>query len=151
MLPIVLLFTSCNVQRTALIGKYQDSSFHIESAKTVDEVWSEVIDLLAAKGISIRIIEEPSGLIVSKESSLTFSTEVDGHLINPNAFVVVNSLDKEKYLYITGEWNIRVKKAGEKTAVIATLMEIKCYNTAIPNIEIKSTGVFEKLIADAVR
>src|ERR1035437_7441808 len=113
-MPIVLFFASCNVQRPALIGKYQDSSYHMESNKSVDEVWSEVIDLLAAKGISIRIIEEPSGLIISNETSLTFSTEVDGHLINPNAFVVVNSVKKEKYLYITGEWDIRVKKAGDK-------------------------------------
>ncbi len=76
----------------------------ITTTKSVDEVWSKVIDLFAIKGLSIKIIDKLSGLLTSDPFSFlgknTIETET-GTLINTSAWVVstIPNLDK-----IIGAW-----------------------------------------------
>lgn len=87
-------------------GSYYGSEkpLMITTTKSVDEVWSKVIDLFAIKGLSIKIIDKLSGLLTSDPFSFlgknTIETET-GTLINTSAWVVstIPNLDK-----IIGAW-----------------------------------------------
>lgn len=107
---------------------YPKKPFMAYTDKSVDEVWSKVIDIFATKGITIKIIDKASGLIVTEDysflKSYTFET-VSGKPVNPNAMVVcsriLNGLGEpmipEK---ITGSWNVRVKPENGKTIINST-------------------------------
>ena len=154
-------------EMTPIQGNYGGNNT-FTTDKKVDEVWSSIIDLFSSKGVSIKVIDKQSGLIVSDNSSLlnnyTFEDK-EGKLENPNAWVVLerrgNGLggvfrpDK-----LTGDWNIRIKELNNKTVISVNLVNLNASlyvpptNYASGNIlpfNSKSTGVFEKLIFDNIK
>lgn len=173
MKKIILFFlialTSCSAPKSTLTGKYQDTPYQIETSKSLDETWSAIIDLFATKGLSIKIIDKSSGLITSNKTSFLFSYTYEnkqGQPEDPNAFVVVNKLkggfgNTLNPQVLTGEWNIRIKEVNSKTVINVNLVNIIAQYTAprtttytaehTYNLVAKSTGVFEKLIADQIK
>jgi hypothetical protein len=162
-----ILFFASSAPSHMLKGNYQNTPYQIETTKSFDEVWSNVIDMFATKGLSIKIIDKSSGLIISDKtsfiSSFTYENK-EGLLIKPNAFIVINMIKSLGVVFhptiITGEWNIRIKKNEEKTLINVNLVNINAMYTSPPtqsspartlNLEAKSTGVFEKIIADIIR
>lgn len=162
---LIALVSSCGAPKRILKGTYQDTPYQIETNKSFDDVWSNVIDMFATKGLSIKIIDKSSGIITSGTtsflSSYCYETK-EGKLFNPNAFVVVNMIknwagSSLQPQVVTGEWNIRVKKVEDKTIINVNLVNIIAQYKepsspfTVWNLEAKSTGVFEKTIADIVR
>lgn len=162
------MFIGCTPQLAPLKGNYMDKPYEITSDKSVDTVWSNVIDLFATKGLSIKVIDKSSGLIVSEKSSLasnyTFEDD-NGKLRDANAWVVLSKIsyaggqmspDK-----ITGEWNVRIKAAQNgKTTINVNLTNIEATRYIAPSqysatqnltFQGKSTGKFEELIAGLVK
>lgn len=162
LIGIYFLLVSCSPLKP-LRGSYYDSEkpFTITTTKSVDEVWSKVIDLFATKGLAIKIIDKSSGLITSEKYSFlgTNTTETEnGTLTNPSAWVVctVPKLDK-----LAGAWNVRVKSDGAgKTIININITNLEAqiifpksvygYEKTM-NYDVKSTGNFERLISDLVK
>lgn len=168
-LALTAIFSNgCTPQLAPLKGNYSDKPFEIISDKPVDIVWGNVIDLFATKGLSIKLIDKASGLIVSEKTSFasnyTFE-DIYGKLQNPNAWVVLakisyggSDMSPDK---ITGEWNIRIKTASDgKTLINVNLTNIEgskyiapSQYTAAQNLTFhgKSTGKFEEVISNLVK
>lgn len=155
---VATFLIGCATQVVPLVGNYSDVPYAINSTKPVDTVWSNIIDLFATKGLAIKIIDKSSGLITSEETRLTFTTEdYSGNLNDKSAFVVVTKMSQGGITYsaqtVTGEWNIRVKPNEGGTLINVNLVNIKGYyqNTPLSPFTGKSTGVFEKTIADIIK
>jgi hypothetical protein len=166
-----LLLTSCmTLQHLPLTGTYLDKPYEIVSDKKFEQVWVNVIDLFATKGLSIKLIDKSSGLIISEKTSFIndYSFEDNtGKLENPEASVVIEKITYSGYNQflkpekIIGEWNIRIKDNGSgKTIVNVNLTNIDAtsfiagsqYSPA-QNLTFngKSTGKFEELITTLIK
>ena len=130
--------SSC-FEATQIQGNYGGNNT-FTSDKKVDEVWGLIIDLFSSKGISIKVIDKQSGLIISERASF-----------------IRKRFDIAK---LTGDWNIRVKEFNGKTLVTVNLVNIDASFYSPPTtyssggdipLNAKSTGVFEKLILDIIK
>lgn len=174
----VIYFISCTPTKVIpLTGTYPTTPIVFYSDKSFDKVWDNIIDMFAQKGISIRTIDRTSGLIVSDKTKLSWTFEDfknEKHKrskaikFDPLAFVVVERIMNTWTSYpfipdaVTGDWNIRIKKDGDRTSInvnlnnIYAVYEMDYYretHLAIAPVEVKgkTTGVFEKTIYDIVK
>lgn len=153
---IVFLVFSCTVTNVPLKGTYEKPTF--ETSKSVDEVWTNIIDFFASNGISIKIIDKESGLIISEGNSFkdryTYE-KADGSLFDKSAYIVLNKIsyggEQQKPQIVTGEWNIRIKPLNGRTSVAINLVNIEA--SAEQNFVFtgKSTGEFEKFIFEQIK
>ncbi len=166
---IAVTLTSCFGGMIPLKGKYQDAPFQATSTNNKEVVWGKVIDMFAQKGLSIKIIDKSSGLIVSERSKLLWTYEdKNGQLENSDAHIVIEKpkkqgvgvINPQEPLAVTGEWNIRVKDSDNGgTLINVNLVNIKQTipgaNRYSGNQEVSvsgtSTGNFEKIIYDTVK
>lgn len=164
---LMILFFSCAVKIIPLKGNYPDKPYEIIVDKSKDKVWDNIIDLFAQKGLSIKIIDRSSGLIISERTALTWTYEdKNGKLENLSAWAVVPKIYDPGanrivgYYNVSGDWNIRIKDAQDgKTVLNVNLVNITSENpyksylsqatSPIPGA--KTTGVFEELIAIAIK
>lgn len=163
----VLLMTSCAPTKVMPFkGDYVDRPVAEETSKPFDEVWNNLIDVLAAEGFPIKLLDKENGLVVSERTSLrtnyTFEGK-DGKLERPDAFIVFPTISNsnENRLEpagVTAIANIRVRDLGNgRTRINPNLTSIQSeYN--LPQKDdnllwglVKSTGVFESFILDAVK
>lgn len=167
-LAAFILLSCAAPKPIALKGSYPTPVI-IETDKTFDQVWDKLIDLFAQKGLSIKVIDRSSGLIVSERATLPATTENNlGVLKDTSAFVVSPKIYHryaKKYYpvfgVLTGEWNVRIKKSGERTLINVNVVNIvgsEPYVTTIaesdrdrPCTECRSTGVFEKFLSGLIR
>ena len=167
----LILFSSCAAPKViALRGNYPQTPMVFYSDKSFDKVWDNIIDMFAQRGLSIRIIDRTSGLIISDKSKLTWSFENKAGVIEkPQAFVVLErimqSYEDQPYrpTIVTGEWNIRIKQMENKTSINVNLTSIQAtYGTAYyssvthsvmtpVDIAGKTTGVFENNIYEIIK
>ena len=169
-LTVVLSFilTGCAVNKIVpLKGTYMDKPFEIITDTPKDQVWDKIIDFFAQNGLSIKIIDRSSGLIISDKSSLNWTFEdAKGKLYKPLASVVIEKVvdaGTKKAIRpasVTGDWNIRIKQLSDnKTSINVNLVHIEAtgysvkFTTGVTQFSIKglSTGNFEKLIADKIK
>ncbi|RFS17356.1 hypothetical protein [Emticicia sp. C21] len=72
------LFSCTGPKSIPIKGAYLEKPFTVYSEKSVEDVWSKVIDIFATSGITIKIIDKSSGLIVTDDysflKSYTFET-----------------------------------------------------------------------------
>lgn len=165
-LVLICSMSSC-FEATQIQGNYSANNTFTSDRK-IDSVWSSIIDLFSSKGISIKVIDKQSGLIVSENTSFmhqyTFEGK-DGKLENENAWVVVERRGNGwgglvQPIKLTGDWNIRVKELNNKTLVTVNLTNIDAsfyigpttYSSGVYRpLNCKSTGVFEKFIFDNIK
>lgn len=148
-----------------LKGTYTNGNFEATTPTPKDKVWDNIVDFFSKKGLSIKIIDRSSGLIVSDETALTWSYEdKNGKLVHPDAWVAIKKIlvsgsnTPIKPNIITGEWNIRIKGApNNQTSIAVNLVNQRYINqfaitpTAFSQGGIQSTGVFEKMIYDQIK
>jgi hypothetical protein len=166
----VLLLASCTASKEIpLKGSYLEPPYQITTDKTTEEVWDQLIDLFAQKGLPIKLIDKSSGLIISERSLLTTTIEdKEGKLKDDKAFIVVpKRYNRQTGLYvpilslsdITGEWNVRVKKKGEQSLINVNIVNVH-YEYYDPSLKTrrdgilysyKSTGELEKLISNTIK
>lgn len=174
---IFFLF-SCAPKIVPVKGEYAKLPVTFKSEKSFDQVWDNLIDFFAQTGLSIKLIDKNSGLLVSDKSAITATWEDrKGKIKHPEAFVVVPTIidqtadelipitisyakksQLKKPVIVQGEWNVRIKKVGTASIINVNLVNLQYtklilgegYKT-FPLYEIKSTGNFEKKIADLIR
>lgn len=168
---VLVLFsiTSCSLKFYPLKGHYPDTPIVYTTDKTFDQVWDNLVDLFAQNGISIRIIDRSSGLITSSKTILSTTYEDSkGKPYHPDAFIVLKrsnyqgdqNLKKSKF-EVTGEWNVHLKKEGDKISlninianIEGVLVSYSLYKGEIRNpvpINAHTTGNFEKIIYQAIQ
>ena len=163
----ILLFQSCAPTLVGLKGDYDSRKKVYYSDKSTDEVWSKIIELFSRNGNGIKIIDKSSGLIVAEQTdfvkSVTYEDE-NGKMYHPERFIVstYQGLSGGEITpdVITGSWNVRLFEENGKTAFETNLTNIKAYKQDLPTkfspgtlytFTAKSTGVFEKQIADYIK
>ena len=164
---------SCAFKTIPIKGQYPEGPYLDTTTLGKEEVWDKIIDFYAQKGLSIKIIDRSSGLIISDRTVLTTTFENSkGQPIKPTAWIVlpktINPNDRKPFApgLITGEWNIRIKELPDKrTSINVNLVNINgteeivakvgsSYKTTkqiIPLASYKSTGNFEKMITEFIR
>lgn len=164
---IVTLSLSCSPKIIPLKGAYPETPIIQYSDNSVDKVWDKIIDFFAQKGLAIKIIDKSSGLIISDATELTWTFEdKNGNQNKTGRWVAIPKViapgaDRATIpTSVRGEWNVRIKAVGDKTAVNVNLVNIEekvltgsyaAGNTSYIRIDGKSTGVFEKLIFEKVK
>jgi hypothetical protein len=123
---------SCTTKIIPIKGEYPSTPIVYSSTQPFDSAWDKVIDLFAQKGLTIKLIDRSSGLIVSEKTVLITSMEDDkGKAISSLAEIVVpkykDGSTNGRYVPISGttsgpyaavmvprpifgEWNVRLKK-----------------------------------------
>lgn len=170
-LLIMISLFSCNYKIYPPKDAYSKPPFIYKSDKSFQEVWDNVIDFFAQKGIAISLIDKSSGLIISVQTDMIWSSEnrKTNKMKKPDAWVVLNNIydpAPNKYRYperVSGKWNVRVKPEGEKCTINVNLHDLIVYDysytrTGIP-VEVAvtqsynptTTGNFEKLIYDIIK
>ena len=159
---------SCTVHKVIPISEDHYDPKTIETSSSFDQTWDKLIDLFAQNGLSIKVIDRSSGLIVSERGLLPSTIELDpGKPKNPAAYAVSPKVtyatrDKPLYYELTGEWNVRLKKSETGTVISINMGNVEgkyvvyevhsravVYTKLCPSC--KSTGVFEDMIADVVK
>ncbi len=157
-LPAVLLALSivgCNPELILLKGSYVAAPTEINSSKPADSVWSNLKVLFDSHGLSIKKVDKETGLVKTRKGkfSSVYSFENDeGHLVEPQAWVVIHKTIVNKKLWyphdIWSLWSIRVTEAGKGTTVtISPTVTCKYYPNPFTSMETQgqSTGTFEEL------
>ena len=162
LLLALLLFAaslqSCTVKTIPLKGKYQEGSVKSKVDSPFEDAWESVIDLIAETGISVKLIDKSSGLIIADALSFQgmITTEDNkGKIVDPEASIVRERTNNEfdprlgqKDAIAT--WNLRVKKDSDATSIISVnLHSIRIEKTEVPLLG-KSTGNFEKWLIDGI-
>jgi hypothetical protein len=166
---LTTLIVSCTYKTVPLKGKYSDGNFEAYSDKSKDQVWENIIDFFSKKGLSIKIIDRSSGLIVSGESVLPWSYEdKNGKVEKKDAWVVIQKIidpGTRKPIMpfrVTGEWNIRIKEKDGKTLIAINLVNPSYASsgaygspsktpTMFEQGTLQSTGNFEKLVYEQIK
>jgi len=160
--------TATYTKLTPLKGRYVEEPPIAYSTKSFDEVWDNVVDVVAQLGFPIKLLDRTNGLLVCEETSLsnTYTLEdKEGKLINPNAFIVVprpgNVQGNSIFQFgITGVANVRIRAEKGRTKINVNLGNIdpESIGTWVKDEDeynfyhgIRSTGRFEDIIIDLVR
>lgn len=163
LLPFVFLVSCWTIKYTPLKGKYFGPPFTIITPTSKDQVWDKLIDLFAQKGLSIKIIDKSSGLIISEKTRMSWTNEKkNGELLNKDAFIAVPlktyNGETMRYTGITAEWNVRIKSQEDGKTVIninvVNIMEEGSELTKYQPVSVpmaRSTGVFENIIVEYIK
>jgi hypothetical protein len=181
----VVFLSACSPAKNivSLKGNYPVTPMIFSSEKSFSKVWDNLIDIFAQQGLSIKIIDRSSGLIISDRSPLLCTIESsDGKLSDGAAEIVVpyyisnakrvpvtnplpGAYATQKQLLeaaaiVTGEWNVRVKSDSTGGSIINVNITNVSYgyystvtksNSNLPLTTYKSTGKFEKMIANVIK
>lgn len=150
---------------------HPDINFKVTSNVGYDTLWGNIIDFFSEKGIPIKTMDKSSGLIISEKMSFLNSYTIEPKKEGPidsSAFIVVAFAKHTPPTELTGEWNIHIRKEGNKVIISVNLVNIKAqnytpggsgmiagspytYDSQTIILEAKSTGVFEKTIAATIQ
>lgn len=164
---IITVFASCFPRVRPVKETYVDPPFEATSSFTKEVVWDKIINLFAQKGLSLKIKDKSSGVIASKLSVLSTTIEDrSGKLRNKSAWVVVPAVynphtktwSSQYTGIVLGEWSVGIKESAKGTIITVSLLNLKrrftAYKMGEQEVEAsfaKSTGVFERLIAEVVK
>lgn len=150
-----VILGSCSPTKVYKVkGDYPETPIKIHSSKSFDEVWENLVDLFAQKGLAIRTIDKNSGLIVSEKSRLPVTVEDDkGKLKDSTAFIVVpkyrdaythklvpvsgqwynRSIDKMINYDAEGDWNVILKKTDTGCLINVNITNLSYTNRVSAN------------------
>lgn len=171
LLLFAIVLAGCAAPKpVALKGSYRSTPMIIETDRTFDQVWDKLIDLFAQKGLSIKVIDRSSGLIVSERAILTSTTEFNSGLLKDSTAFIVAPKEYNRYtkkydpVYrrISGEWNVRIKRVDDKTLINVNLVNITAQRFTIDDLQkpiyadgpcqdCKSTGFFEQTLSNLIK
>ncbi|KQS33195.1 hypothetical protein ASG33_03670 [Dyadobacter sp. Leaf189] len=139
-------------------GKYQQGSIKSKIEKPFEQVWESVIDLIAETGVSVKMIDRSSGLIIADVASfagLLSYEDTKGNLTNPAAYIAVERISSEfpssvaRY-QASAIWNMRVKAIGDNTTILSVNLHSIRIEKAVLPLNGQSTGNFEKMLIDEI-
>jgi hypothetical protein len=179
-LLMVFVFTSCTSKIIPIKGNYPQTPMVFQSENSFEKTWDKLVDVFAQKGLAIKIIDKSSGLIISTNSQMLATPEDSkGNPKDPEAFIVVPSVkisgeikpisgsnqgaytakSKIRFNPVYGEWNVRVKPNGTGSTINVNITNVtyelpvtsKYSDRTVILSDYRSTGVFEKILADLIR
>lgn len=154
----IALLQSCTPRVIELKSNYQAGPVKSKIEQPFEKVWEKVIDFIAETGVSVKMIDKASGLVIADAASFmgTISQEDEkGRIVNPKAWIVSERLSTDFPSHVTkydavAQWNMRVKQiSATETVISVNLHSIKIDRSILP-LTGKSTGNFEKYILDGV-
>jgi hypothetical protein len=157
---VAVTLQSCLESKVPIKGSYTNpNTFYFE--KTEDEVWKGLMAVICDKGLSIKSMDKFSGVIFGDKYDFGLNASAEhakDKLVNKEAFIVTEYVVYNGSTYIlpssiTADWNIRIFQYEGKTALKINVKNIVSkYPSGQSFIyyDAKSTGNFEKLIADSI-
>ena len=145
---ILVIYLCCSCSSTLwLTGEYPTKYHSIETNKSVDVIWGNVIDWFFETQTPIELIDKNSGIITSGKISLKGSStyEINNQPGNISKFVIlpegsINYTD----MRVTGRVMARIKNENGKTKISVFLGDLECVIGPSTYVEAKSLGTFEQ-------
>ncbi len=167
-IAVITLFLSCNPIMYPMPGKNYDEISNIRSAKSVESAWAIVYRVFAANGFAIKTSDKTTGEIVTDKYDFgnRFSFVRDGKPIDSTAWVALSYNKnrggfKETKFHVLAYWTVQIKPEASGCTIAIDMGKvnatgIKPGKSAYHQEQEyyfagQSTGVFEKMLADAVR
>lgn len=167
---LISLASCLTIKTIPTKGTYIKPPYTDTASITKEQAWDKIIDFFAQNGLSIKLIDKSSGLIVSDKTLVpaTYENKL-GMPDNTSAWIVLpkridpNSGKPIKIQDVVGEWNIRIKElSNSKTYInvnLVNLTETNIYTgtkaSATPSYmarrDFHSTGIFEKKICEMIK
>lgn len=153
-----------NYSTIQLVNTYENL-YTARSSKPVIQTWNLIHAMLKEKGFKVESENEANYLIMASNDKLKNSYTAEkskGQLVTYDKYVVVSrcySKSKDTYAPVTdlkGTWKILIKQ-DSKGVYVETGMDSYSITRKTPegyictDAEVRSTGVFEKLIADKLK
>src|SRR4051812_15137072 len=84
------LFVSCSVKTIPIKGTYLRPPYTDTATIAKEQAWDKIIDFFAQNGLSIKIIDKSSGLIISDHTAVpaTYENKL-GALMKRDAWIVL--------------------------------------------------------------
>jgi len=154
---VSIAFQGC-VHVVPLKGKYQVGSVKAKIDKPFDQVWEKAIDLIAETGLSVRLVDKSSGLIIADAASFFGLITIEdrkGKIISPNAYIVSEHVNPEyegdvKVYDATAVWNMRIKEISVGVSTVSVNLHTIKVNKLSTKLHGESTGTFEKSVLDKI-
>jgi len=151
-----LSFQSC-VTHVPIKGKYQEGSVKSELDRNFESVWESMIDVIAKYGLSVKLIDKSSGLILSDRTSFygNHTYEVKGPKPkDPEAYILTSrtsdDINPAPYRNVTALYNIRIKPVqGNKSQISVNMHSVQVESVTF-NFRGLSLHNFEKWVIDLV-
>lgn len=159
-ITVLILLQSCAGGSDILLkGNYtKPNTFYFD--KNENEVWSGLMAVICDKGLSVKSIDKLSGVIFGDKYDFSLISSAEnskGELVTKNAFIVTQHVVFTGTNYILpdqimADWNIRIFTFEGKTAMKINIKNIVSKNRLSQTVfyDAKSTGNFEKMIADSI-
>jgi len=166
LISFIIFIQSCIPKVIPLKGKYQEGPVVSKIDRPLSKVWESIIDLIAETGMSIKMIDKSSGLILSEDADFygTMSHEDNkGNLLDSKAYIASERMDSEfpqrDLIFYNSDvkWTARAKEIKEGVTTVSLVLHINRVTnilekqTGRPSYrKAKSTGNFEKWFLDEV-
>jgi hypothetical protein len=169
----LILFYGCSIKTLSLKGRYPETPIVYKTDNSFDKVWDRLVDLFAQQGLTIKIIDKSSGLMISSNSVMPATVEnKNGEMLDPTAYIVIPRIKNGNLVYpvsgwkninkrnlgphdVYGEWNVRIKPDGAGATINVNITNVSFIENSSSRptslYDYKSTGVFEKTIFELVR
>ena len=165
---IAILAISCNPVIYPLPGKNYDDISNIRSDKSLDTVWAITCRIFTEEGYSLKVNNKNNGLITTDKYDFSkhFSFVKNGKPIDSTAWVALSYITNKggfgsNPFKISANWNVSIKPSGAASIIRIDLSNVDASvtkpakSTFHPGQQYtfqgQSTGVFEKMLADAVK
>lgn len=157
---VIVLFGACS-SVNGFHGYDVENSFKVRGS--YDEVWDGVVSYVSSCNYKITSIEKESGII--SVGACRFKACVMGYgLKGMDYYYVIEDCGKYRgeTLYVTSNWNIRVKKVSEYVQVISINLsdnsrviidnsgKRKKKDEVIMGLKNQSTGIFERKVLRSI-
>lgn len=157
---VIVLFGACSSAR-GLQGFDVENSFKVHGS--YDDVWDGVIGYISSCNYKVTSIEKESGII--SIGACRFKACVQGYGVRGMDYYYIIE-DCGKYrgesLYVTSNWNIRVKKVSDYVQIISINLsdnsrvvidnseKRKKKDEVITGLDNQSTGIFERKVLRSI-
>ena len=165
---IVILSLSCNPILYPMPGMNYDNISNIKSAEPLDSAWSIINRILVSNGFVIKEADKMTGTITTDkyDFSKRFSFVKDGKPIDSIAWVALSYVTNKggfghSTFHVYAHWTVQIKASGAGSLIRIDMSKVDASavkpakSTFHPDqtysFNGQSTGVFEKILADAVR
>ena len=157
-LLITLILQSCAYKAVPLKGTYQNGVVKSKVDLSFERTWEKVIDMIASTGVSVKMIDKSSGLIIGESGSFWQLVTIEdkrGKIMNPEFFIVRERMPTESKplpFNAIATWNLRVKSLDNASSVISVKLHTIRIERPASALQFKglSTGNFEKWMIDEI-
>jgi len=135
---IVLLLASCG-QFVPVKGTYQRGPYSIDTQKSKDEIWENLMDLITKNALSVTLLDKASGVLIVGPTAIEITRELGSYdkitrqrsADEAPQLQLKDAAGVSGYTYRNGSfsypetgvtrWNVRVRDSGDSRTVSVVL------------------------------